>query len=379
MRILKGIIKKHGVKKNGCTIIDIFLDLFYNVPPHKKIIFDVLLLSFTVVPFSYYATKNDLFERWYEYTRVYEDWDLDELSCVFISILFVFFVLAQIRLFAILRMHKKLKLVNQKLIEKERNDCRQKRMVALGTMASGLAHEINNALQPALGLGEFVREGLKENKDEKYLAYMNTIMNGVYHARGIVDNVLNYSHEKTLVTEEQWAKAVLLHSLNFCVSLIPSGTQCVWRGLNSIEGSDERLILRCNETGLSQILLNLMKNASDAMGGGGEIDILVDRCQKENDQGEVISTLCIKISDTGRGMDKETMQRIFEPFFTTKDVSKGTGLGLAGVYALVKQHNGKIKVESVPGEGTTFTLLFPVTVKSRVEAQKIINRHSEDN
>ena len=334
-------------------------------PLLKGLLPEFVIVAIIVIPLSYFLVENDFFESWYQYTRIHEDWELDEWFSVFISILIAFFILAQRRLFVLIKMHEELKETTKRLLEKEREECKQKRLVAMGSLSSGLAHEINNALQPVLGLGEFVRAGLQESKNEKHLAYMNTILNGAYHARGILENVLLYSKEKTLTIEEHWARALLLHTFNFCASVIPPGTECVWKGLESLDGADERLIMHCNKTSLSQILFNLMKNASESMDGGGEISVLVRRCEMKNGQGKDIPAICIDISDTGCGMDEETKQRIFEPFFTTKEASQGTGLGLAGVYSLMQQHNGEVAVESAPGEGTTVSLFFPVIVESK--------------
>jgi signal transduction histidine kinase len=146
---------------------------------------------------------------------------------------------------------------------------------------------------------------------------------------------------------------------------MPKGIQCQWSGLDDLEKEDERLMLRCNDTCLRQIILNLLKNASDAMEGSGEVTIHVKRCNKGECLENAIPALCIEISDTGCGIDEETKQRIFEPFFTTKDISEGTGLGLASVYSLMQQHDGDVKVESELGKGTTFTLVFPVSVHLR--------------
>ncbi len=351
-----------------------FLGLYEGFPFKKGGVFEALVLMCVAVPISYFMIKNDVFEWWHTYTRSHEGWELDEWFCVFLALLVSFFILAQFRLYVIVRIHNKLRTTNYKLIEKERKNYRHKKLVSLGSMASGLAHEVNNALQPVVGLGEFVREGLAECKNDKHLAYMNTIMNGAYHARGILENVLQYSHEKTMTYESFWVRALLLHTFNFCLDVMPKGTQCMWYGLNDLEKDDERLMLRCNDTCFRQIILNLMKNASDVMGESGDIIIRVKRCWKENCLEEADPAICIEISDIGCGMDEETMQRAFEPFFTTKDISEGTGLGLASVYSLMQQHKGDVKIDSELGKGTTFTLVFPVSVTSHKTIKKITSR-----
>src|SRR5581483_3847028 len=107
---------------------------------------------------------------------------------------------------------------------------------------------------------------------------------------------------------------------------------------------------------IEQVLLNLAINARDAMPEGGTIKFTT-RCEEAN--------VVVRVSDTGTGMDRETLAKIFDPFFTTKDKSKGTGLGLSVVYGIVKQIGGTIDVKSEPGTGTEFSLSFPSSVEGR--------------
>jgi CheY-like chemotaxis protein len=131
---------------------------------------------------------------------------------------------------------------------------------------------------------------------------------------------------------------------------------------------------------IEQVLLNLATNARDAMPNGGHLTLDTQRVElddtfiRSHGYGEPGMFTVISVSDTGSGMDKETMAKIFEPFFTTKEVEKGTGLGLAMVYGIIKQHNGYINVYSEPGSGTTFRLYLPaiesmeeVLVKTEIE------------
>jgi two-component system cell cycle sensor histidine kinase/response regulator CckA len=117
---------------------------------------------------------------------------------------------------------------------------------------------------------------------------------------------------------------------------------------------------------LEQVLINLCVNARDAMPEGGTLSIgLSSRSVTEQDGGPATEAVALTVSDTGTGIEPELHDRIFEPFFTTKEVGKGTGLGLAMVYGIVTQNGGRISLESTLGQGTTFTIVFPVTDQER--------------
>ena len=128
---------------------------------------------------------------------------------------------------------------------------------------------------------------------------------------------------------------------------------------------DNLMMILGNQTHLHQVIMNIVNNAVDAMGGEGQLDIHLyeispdDQLFRENPNVEAGTYFRVDITDTGHGIDEATLERIFEPFFTTKEVGKGTGLGLATAHAIMKEHNGEILVESELGKGTTFSLLIP--------------------
>jgi signal transduction histidine kinase len=198
MRLLRNMLHKSSFGDAKSSGNDCIFDCLETISLKNGLLFEIVVLGFIAIPTSYFMLKNDIFDKVYLFTRAHEDWELDEWFCVFFALLFAFFILAQLRLYAIIKVHNKLQEVSQKLIEKERKECRHKRMIVLGSVASGLAHEVNNAIQPIIGLGEFIREEFSESGNDKYLAYMNTIMNGAYHANGVLENILQLSHEKTL-------------------------------------------------------------------------------------------------------------------------------------------------------------------------------------
>ncbi|HOS60503.1 MAG TPA: ATP-binding protein, partial [Syntrophorhabdaceae bacterium] len=131
--------------------------------------------------------------------------------------------------------------------------------------------------------------------------------------------------------------------------------------------SKEDAVVMADKSQVDQILFNLVTNARDAMSKGGTLAINTDIVYVDGDFikfhgfGNTGEYLVVSISDTGVGIDEATLEKIFDPFFTTKEVGKGTGLGLSTVYGIVKQHNGYIRVESVPNHGTSFHIYFPTT------------------
>jgi len=127
---------------------------------------------------------------------------------------------------------------------------------------------------------------------------------------------------------------------------------------------------------MEQVILNLAVNARDAMPGGGQLVIATTYIEIDDNyvasHTEAIpgQYVCLTVRDTGCGMDESTKERLFEPFFTTKEVGKGTGMGLATAYGIIKQHNGWIEVESKVGAGSTFTVFLPTTVKRGFKQEK---------
>src|SRR6185503_14227524 len=128
-----------------------------------------------------------------------------------------------------------------------------------------------------------------------------------------------------------------------------------------VNHADTPMIIEADGSMIEQIILNLAVNARDAMPRGGELVVCTEAVPQKIPTDAPL--ICLKVTDTGCGMTEEVKARMFEPFFTTKESGKGTGLGLATVFGIVKQHAGQIAVESEPGQGTTFTILFPASDK----------------
>lgn len=221
----------------------------------------------------------------------------------------------------------------------------RQRIEALGRMAGGLAHELNNMLQPLLTLPDLVADALPADAAEarEDLALMKQ---SARDARDLVSDMLGY----TRATPQPCEPLKAADAISRAVALIE-------RSLNGAvivrcELDDRDVRIAClSQAGLQQILTNLILNASDAMGRRGEVRVSLSRTSAGGAR--------IEVADTGCGMDEATKSRLFEPFFTTKPVGQGAGLGLHVVFDLVRHAGGGIDVESAPGQGARFILEFP--------------------
>ncbi|MDD5007649.1 MAG: PAS domain S-box protein, partial [Syntrophorhabdaceae bacterium] len=238
-----------------------------------------------------------------------------------------------------------LKLLEQQLLESQK-------METLGRLAGGIAHDFNNILNIILGGAQLIK--MKTTFDEKTNGYLSSIEKAVFRASDFVKQLLAFSRRQTLNFE--------VVSLN---DIVADFTKMVNRVIG--ENIEMKIVPAANMTKINvdiaqvhQILLNLVVNARDSMAEGGTLTIstsseIVDEefCLAHVDA-KPGSYAVLTVSDTGEGIDPETVKKIFEPFFTTKRSGGGTGLGLSVVYGIVKQHGGFVTVESKIGKGTIF-------------------------
>jgi len=232
------------------------------------------------------------------------------------------------------------------------------KMQAVGTLAGGIAHDFNNLLmgmQANLSLMH-IDQSASPTLHDKIKRIESQIQNGAnltrqlldYARRGkyVITNVdLGRLIEDTLTVVQRTNKAITVQSL------LP----------------DEPIHINADRGQMELVLLNLFVNAADAMPAGGRLTVSVRHLPptETRKNGNSKSRFCeLMVADTGIGMDPATLKRIFEPFFTTKDVGRGTGLGLASVYGVIENHCGQIQVESIEGEGTTFTIMLPTAEKT---------------
>jgi two-component system NtrC family sensor kinase len=229
---------------------------------------------------------------------------------------------------------------------------RSEKLASLGRLAAGVAHEINNPLTGVLTFSHLLKE--KPNMDDQDRQDLDLIIHETTRAAEIVRGLLDFARERAVIKEPLNLNEVIGRT----VRLIRNQKlfdrivieEDLAGDLPEIEGDTNQL---------QQVLLNLSLNACEAMPSGGTLTI---RTQSA-DRGVIVN-----LSDTGCGIQPEHLERIFEPFFTTKPVGKGTGLGLSVSYGIVQQHGGAIELESEPGRGTTFIMIFPALGQDPVAA-----------
>ncbi|HLZ53549.1 MAG TPA: ATP-binding protein, partial [Verrucomicrobiae bacterium] len=231
----------------------------------------------------------------------------------------------------------------------------QERLKALGQMASGIAHDINNALSPVVGFAELINqtESALSEDSKKYLEYIKTAGQDVAQ---IVARLREFYRPRDP------KESLQLLDLNRVAAQALDMTRPRWRDIPQGRGImieartdfDPHLAKFCGiESESREAITNLIINAVDALPHGGTLEIRT-RMQKSGAE-EVI----LEVRDTGIGMDEQTRKRCLEPFFSTKG-QRGTGLGLATVYGVMERHKGRIEIESEPGKGTVMRLIFPV-------------------
>ncbi|NQS97090.1 MAG: response regulator [candidate division Zixibacteria bacterium] len=242
------------------------------------------------------------------------------------------------------------------------------KMEAIGTLAEGIAHDFNNLLTGIMGNVEFAIFRMKDSEDIS--ENLESIFQSSKRAAELTSQLLAFGkkrleHPKPIDLRISFKEAIQL------IRRTKSPLINIKLTMNA-----EKHIINGDDGQINQMLMNLLINACDAMPEGGVINIRTENTSMISDnlefKGEYESMEYIRlvISDTGTGIEKENLKRIFEPFYTTKEVGKGTGLGLAMVYGIVKSHQGLIEVESTVGAGTSFSLYFPLshdTIESKEE------------
>ncbi|MBF0329753.1 MAG: PAS domain S-box protein [Nitrospirae bacterium] len=241
------------------------------------------------------------------------------------------------------------------------------KMEAIGVLAGGVAHDFNNILMAIIGFGHMAKKKLKDDPTVKEL--LEEMLAGADRAADLTRGLLAFSRKQTISPKPNNLNTIVRNMEKILKRILREDI----RFKTVLEGRD--IMVKVDAPQIDQVILNLVTNARDAMPDEGHLIIetgVVD-IDKDFSKTNLFETpgkyAVLTVSDTGTGMDLKTRENIFEPFFTTKEVGKGTGLGLAMVYGIIKQHDGNINVYSEPGQGTTFRVYLPLLQGEKEETK----------
>ncbi|MBN2853139.1 MAG: PAS domain S-box protein [Clostridia bacterium] len=232
----------------------------------------------------------------------------------------------------------------------------QQKLEAIGVLASGIAHEINNPINGIMNYGQIITDQCQDNSNIK--KYAEEIIYETRRVSEIVRNLLQFSRQEKYIHREENVKDIISQTLTLIKTMIRHDN------INLILKVEEDLpLIKCRSQQIQQVVLNLLTNARDSL----------NKKYKEPDDNKIIIISSQKVSvdhtdfiritveDKGNGIEEKIRNRIFDPFFTTKPKEEGTGLGLSISYGIIKEHKGKMHFETVMGEGTRFNVDLPVS------------------
>ena len=254
-------------------------------------------------------------------------------------------------------------ITERKIAEAQRSELEERlrqaeKLEALGRFASGIAHDFNNMLGGIIAYGEMIFEEAPEGALRK--RYAQNVLTAAGRGRELVEQILGYSRSQRAKHEPFDVCGAVAETLELLRTSVPASV--------TLEASIPKapLIAIGHATQLHQVLTNLCSNAIQAMSTGGTMRVVVTARDVVAERKLSHASLtpgryaCLRVEDTGIGMDAATLARIFEPFFTTKQAGRGTGLGLALVYAIVTDLDGALDVQSTPAQGSTFSIYLPL-------------------
>jgi len=259
-------------------------------------------------------------------------------------------------------------ITEQRVLEQQFQQAQK--MEAIGRLAGGVAHDFNNLLMIIRGCAELLEH--HKSHPEKFSRYLKQINDATSIAASVVQQLLMFSRKQVPERSALDFNSALRDLRKMLPRLLGEDIQIIFNPGQALER------VTADRAQMEQIILNLAVNARDAMPNGGKLIIETANVHLEVPQVEQRGVelpagryVVLSIADTGSGMDAEIQAHIFEPFFTTKELGKGTGLGLATVYGIVKESGGFISVESAPGEGSTFRIYFPCTEVAKEVPQPV--------
>lgn len=243
------------------------------------------------------------------------------------------------------------------------------KMESIGRLAGGIAHDFNNILTGMMGFAELLKMKYEDLSTKEGKA-AEVILNGVERASTLTRQLLGFARGGKYEPKPRDLNEVVKDAIKMSEKIFEKNI------LVRLEFAEKLAAIEADKNQLDQMLTNLIINAKDAMPNGGELTFSTENIHLDEKSAKNLPglkpgnfvTLCI--TDTGIGMTPQVKDHIFEPFFTTKGDGEGTGLGLATVYSIIKNHNGHIDVASSPGKGTSFTVYFPASAKEIKKEEK---------
>lgn len=227
---------------------------------------------------------------------------------------------------------------NEQLVQAEK-------LASLGTLTSGVAHELNNPLNNISTSLQILLEEIEEGDIEYKTMLLSECENQIERAKEIVRALLEFSHSSHFHPRPVNFKRLVAQTEQLIKCEVPTGTEL------TIDIPDD-ITANLDVQRIQQVLINMAQNALQAMSGGGRITISAEAIKEKN-------LFSFRVADTGKGINKEDLPKLFDPFFTTKPLGEGSGLGLSISHGIIEQHHGRIEVESEPGKGTVFTVYLP--------------------
>lgn len=239
--------------------------------------------------------------------------------------------------------------------EAQRREERQGRLAAVGQLAAGIAHDFNNILTAIIGFAELAQTA---DAMDQVRADAERIVQGGRRASKLVRQILDFSRKTVTQRQPVDLAPVVKETLDMLERTLPETVRII----RDFQAS--RCVVIADAGQLGQLLTNLVVNARDAMPHGGLLTVRIDKRTLSGPNGSFSGIpagqwIVLSVADTGEGISADVLKHVFEPFFTTKEPGKGTGLGLAQVYGIIKQHDGYIEIDPGAGRGATFSVWLP--------------------
>ncbi len=242
---------------------------------------------------------------------------------------------------------------------------RTERLESLGTLTSGIAHDLNNVLTPIMGIVQLLPKKIG-NMDDSTKRLLQILNHSTHRGADLVKQILSFARGVESKPTDIQIGDLLLEIQRIVQQAFPKNIKL------SLDLPPDLWSISADASMLHQVLINLCVNARDAMPDGGILSITAENLEIDENYARMNLDACVgnyvvvTVTDTGTGIEAQILDRIFDPFFTTKDIGKGTGLGLSTVVGIVKSHRGLIDVDSEVGKGTRFKVYLPATVTSEI-------------